>query len=322
MPDADGSSETSMDLVATLRSKIERLPAGDHTLGLRSVLSHIETAFRHLLRGQNDNDDSAFTDVIYRCNQAFEGSIKEAYRALAGQDPQTRTPFQIETYLENENVFRERVLAQFTNYRTEWRNPSTHDYKLNFDESESFLAIVSVSAFACVLIDQIAGRLAYVEAVKEVDEQMGELKQTIDLENASLIEVAIGLFQQFSRLHQLDSSIQTEIQLMGALAGFLSSVAPTLNATLDYRLSAKSTERGDLLLATGNERVLVELKRTNSSGALSDGVNQLQKYMSLTRITEAILFVYPPHGGELVREDRSVPKLNGRLVVLRSPECE
>ena len=119
-----------MDLVDTLRSKIDRLSDGNHTTGLQSILSHIEVAFRHLNRGQSVNDESAFTDVIYRCNQAFEGSIKEAYRVLTNQDPQRTTPFQIETYLENEQIFRDRVLAQFTNYRKEWRNPSTHDYNL------------------------------------------------------------------------------------------------------------------------------------------------------------------------------------------------
>jgi hypothetical protein len=110
-----------MDLVATLRLKIEKLPTGDHTAGLEAVSSHIETAFAHLARGQNDDDESAFTDVIYRTNQAFEGSIKEAYRVLAGEDPSRQRPFDIENYLESNGVFRERVLAQFTNYRTEWR---------------------------------------------------------------------------------------------------------------------------------------------------------------------------------------------------------
>jgi hypothetical protein len=98
-----------MDLVDTLKKKIEVLDDGDYILGLRAVLRHIETAFRHLSRGQEIDDETAFTDAIYRTNQAFEGSIKEAYRVLAGQDPQKKRPFDIENYLEQTGIFRSRV---------------------------------------------------------------------------------------------------------------------------------------------------------------------------------------------------------------------
>ena len=124
-----------MDLLATSKSRIDALPQGNYVPVLRAVLLHIETAFGHLSRGQSAKDDTAFTDVVYRTNQAFEGSVKEAYRV-----PQERTgriaPDDIERYLETNKVFRPRVLSQFKNYRTEWRNPSTHDYKLDFDDSE------------------------------------------------------------------------------------------------------------------------------------------------------------------------------------------
>src|SRR5689334_21146934 len=122
-----------MDLVDTLRTKIDGLDKGEYSSGLRAVLAHIETAFRHLSRGLNSDDDAAFTDAIYRTNQAFEGSVKEAYRVLAKQEPERKTPFEIEGYLETTDVFRSRVLEQLTTYRTRWRNPSAHDYKLDFD---------------------------------------------------------------------------------------------------------------------------------------------------------------------------------------------
>jgi hypothetical protein len=99
-----------MDLVETLKKKIIALEEGEYIPGLKAVLSHIETAFRHLSRGQESDDDTAFTDAIYRTNQAFEGSVKEAYRVLAGQDPSRKRPYDIENYLERNNVFRSRVL--------------------------------------------------------------------------------------------------------------------------------------------------------------------------------------------------------------------
>jgi hypothetical protein len=98
---------------------------------------------------------------------------------LAGKDPAKQRPYDIEKYLEQKAAFRQRVLAQFTNYRTEWRNPSTHDYKLDFDESEAFLAIVSVSAFACLLFDQIAEHLSYQKAKTATDARKRKLKMRL-----------------------------------------------------------------------------------------------------------------------------------------------
>jgi hypothetical protein len=74
-----------MDLIEILRQRIESLAAGEHIIGFRAVLQHIVVAANHFARGQSSGDDTAFTDAIYRTNQAFEGSLKEAYRVLAGK---------------------------------------------------------------------------------------------------------------------------------------------------------------------------------------------------------------------------------------------
>ena len=97
-----------MDLLESLRTKLNILPDGDHSAGLRAVLVHVEAAFKHLSRGQELTDESLFTDAVYRTNQAFEGSIKEAYRVLAGSDPAKLRPFGIETYLDKHKIFKAR----------------------------------------------------------------------------------------------------------------------------------------------------------------------------------------------------------------------
>lgn len=94
-----------MDLFKTLRQKVDTLGDGEYLPGLRAVLLHIETAHKHLERGQIHNDEPAFTDAIYRTNQAFEGSIKEAYRVLAGRDPARQRPFDIENTLKTKRSF-------------------------------------------------------------------------------------------------------------------------------------------------------------------------------------------------------------------------
>lgn len=148
-----------MNLVELLEKSAQALPVGDYSTGLNAIVRHVKTAIRHLERDPEHDPDSC-TDVIYRTNQAYEGSLKEAYRVLAGKDPSGLSPFQIEGFLETENAVRPRVLTQLTRYRQDYRNPSTHDYKLDFDEDEALLAIVSVCAFAKLLINQISSKLA------------------------------------------------------------------------------------------------------------------------------------------------------------------
>lgn len=88
----------SMNLLEILRSRIGDLAGGDYTAGLNAVAQHIEVAGRHLDRGRETGDNTSFTDAIYRTNQAFEGSLKEAYRVLADRDSASKSPFEIETY--------------------------------------------------------------------------------------------------------------------------------------------------------------------------------------------------------------------------------
>lgn len=310
-----------MDLLAVLRSKIDSLEEGGYSPGLRAVLLHIGTAFKHLYRGQNEGDETAFTDAIYRTNQAFEGSIKEAYRVLAGKDPEKVRPFDIETYLEKEEVFRPRVLSQFTNYRQEWRNPSTHDYKLDFDESESFLAIISVSAFSCLVLDQIAGHLAYMRANEQAEKKKVSIAENTASSDGGLLDRTVSMLAEFHRLrleHQGGAvfSRVSEVQVLGALAGFFASAAPDLEVSSDHRIGPELTP--DLVVSMGDSVVIIELKSRYSEDAMHLGVAQLELLMRARRVGSGILFFYPlgAEFGELEVVEYSLV-MEGRIVVLR-----
>ncbi|MEG8021255.1 hypothetical protein [Sphingomonas aerolata] len=172
-----------MDLVALLEQAASQLPAGEHSVGLNAIVRHVKAAIRHLERDQITDPDTC-TDAIYRMNQAYEGSLKEAYRVLASKDPSGLSPFQIENYLESNRVVRPRVLTQLTRYRQDYRNPSTHDYKLDFDDDEALLAIVSVCGFAKLLINQISSKLASNAAVARV----ANLSSTVEGDGSSVLE--------------------------------------------------------------------------------------------------------------------------------------
>jgi hypothetical protein len=305
-----------MDLLEVIRKQMNALIEGPHSAGLRSVLRHVEAAYRHLSRGQSEQDDSAFTDAIYRTNQAFEGSVKEAYRVLAGKDPESTTPYTIEQYLEQHKIFRNRVLIQFTNYRTQWRNPSTHDYKLDFDEDEAFLAIVSVSAFAKLLVDQIAERLSFVAATRDVEAKAPDKKEHHVTER--LVDRIIGLFQDFARRYAQDTSavpIETEAQLMGALAGFLSSVAPDIRfSTGRVFVGTQRPYNVDMVIEKDADRVLVELKRGQHRSLLEIGARQLEEYIQAAKAETGILFLYASKA--LDYEVNSIPG-QSEILVLR-----
>ena len=101
-----------MDLVKLIKDKIKVFSQTEHFAGMESVISHIEIAERHLDQGKK-GDDYLFNDVIYRTNQAFEGSLKEAYNVLANKSSDGKSPNEIEKYLESNNLLKERVLSLF-----------------------------------------------------------------------------------------------------------------------------------------------------------------------------------------------------------------
>lgn len=209
-----------MDIFERLATRIDLLPVGPSKTGLSAVKLHIGTAIKHLLRGESENDETAFTDAILRCNHAFEGSVKEAYRVLANKDPSKQTPASIENFLKDGEVLRKKVLDQFENYRKEWRNPSTHNYLLDFDANEALLAIVSVTVFAVVLCDQIQGRIAFLTAISQE-----EHKPAVVRENTPWIEQVKEAVRRFAV--QVQTGLITNVPFDGgpaldeALAGFL-----------------------------------------------------------------------------------------------------
>jgi hypothetical protein len=311
-----------MDILEITRRSIETLPDGPHMEGLQSVLRHIEIAYKHFGRAQADNDETAFTDAIYRTNQAFEGSIKEAYRVLENKDPHKKSPWDIEQYFEKNKVFRERVLSQFTNYRENWRNPSTHDYSLDFDEDEAFLAIVSVSAFAKLLIDQISEKLSFAAIQKDIN----SIRTEIDVPKSisePLVDRVVKLFLEFSShySHAGAITIETEAQLMGALSGFFTSISPDLklNTGRIFRENER-TYYTDMEITRGNEIVIVELKRGKHQALAAQGVNQLKHYVRAAKAAAGVLFLYADKASQYSIKKADTSDLDFPIIIIR-PEA-
>ena len=87
-----------MDIVEKLKIAVAVLPEGEHTPGMSAIVRHVENSIRHYERAEKEKDEDAYTDCIYRTNQAYEGSLKEAYRIFSGVKPERKTLNEIETY--------------------------------------------------------------------------------------------------------------------------------------------------------------------------------------------------------------------------------
>lgn len=284
-----------MDIIAVLRNKISSLDPGEYTAGLKATLSHVETAFRHLRRGQNDSDQTAFTDAVYRTNQAFEGGIKEAYRVLTKKDPENVRPYDIESHFAKSGTFRQRVLDQFTNYRKEWRNPSTHDYKLDFNESEAFLAIVSVTAFSCLLLDEITQQLAHDRELAAVQKMVEAIKNEVNVANGDLLtRTTEGLKAYFLRHSKDPADKGTASEWLGSVSGFLSAVIPDAKIEIDAPLGPdKRHVTADLLVTSGGEKIVVEIKNRLNILTYKTLLDQVEHMMLSSGICDGVVFFLP-----------------------------
>lgn len=303
-----------MDVQDILDRKIKELPSGPHSDGLRAVKSHIEAAVRHFSRAQSEGDDTLFTDAIYRCNQAFEGSIKEAYRILAEKDPGKKTSAEIEQFLASGKLLRKKVLDQFTNYRRDWRNPATHDHTLDFDEDEALLAIVSVTVFAIVLCDQIETKIAFDLAAAATP-----ATELISSKDASLLDLVTHAVTQFVANH-IDGdgqsrSLANEYRLQGELAGHLAS---SLSAIGDIKVIQSlyiSHIEAEIAVKKGRDLVIVDLRRIPPSLSVRDIIRpactQVAHFLRSPDVTGAVMLLY----SSTAQEYRSEPAAENLRIV-------
>lgn len=287
-----------MDLLKLIKDKCDSFSDPEIFHGIKSVISHIEIAERHLEKGKM-GDDYLFTDVIYRTNQAFEGSLKEAYRVLTGNKSNNLTPDHIERYLEKNNILKERVLSLFTNYRREWRNESTHDYKLYFTEQEAFLAITNICAFFNILLDQMLEKKAYDQ--EKIELSKSKILPYVPVKDQNLIEQISQLLIMFSKdapskMIGVSMPRYFEKGLIGALAVYLSFADEQIEVITEYNIPIDSSRFiADMLVKKGENQLLIEIKvSTKYNGIMfQHGREQLFSYMSASGIAEGILY-FPP----------------------------
>ncbi len=281
-----------MDLIAELNTKISSLKEGEYILGLKAVVRHIEAGFSHIARAKQTGDTSAYTDAVFRANQAFEGSIKEAYRVLANKNPAHKTIHEIETFLEENEIVKERVRSLFTNYRQDWRNPSTHDYRLQFDETEGFLACLSVASFAYILIDRILIETGIHESTNQ--NQSFRTKAVQEDEPSSSDPLKDQVFNALLRLPpelHLEKEVH-ELQVVGIIAGFLQSKLSSAEIKVEETIGSsqkRTFATPDILIGSRTELVVVEVKLNFSSTILRNAIDQVRTYQNIANAKDGFV---------------------------------
>src|ERR1700754_3319964 len=294
-----------MDLVKEIRETLRANASSQYLAGLESVLAHIEIAERYHLRAKKERDEHLYTDVIYRTNHAFEGILKEAYLTLAEKPADKITPYEIEAYLLESNVLRSRVVDLLKNYRQEWRNPSTHDHKLFFSEQELFLAIVTVSAFVSILLDQILEKLAYIRKSKELDSAAIPARDRIkNFEKLSSIDKVQRILASFADHFIKNYSTMSVYSMNTAnaqMAAFIKKVAPDMNVELEPEITLPSQRKLqlDLLVHVGTDKVVVDTHEPDHNYYPGDwlddapAINRLSEMLYTLGLQDGIVFYYP-----------------------------
>ncbi|WP_271273795.1 hypothetical protein [Aliamphritea hakodatensis] len=286
-----------MNLLDLIRTKANSFPNGQRRQGIDAVILHIETAEKYWKFACNSSDSNMFTDVIYRSNQAFEGTLKEAYEVLADRDPSNKTPYEIEMYLSENSIFRDRVLSLFTRYRKDWRNQAAHDYKLFFDEQEAILAITSVTTFCNILLDQMLSKSNEEHEKLKASEFSMEIISSIGNYNTlNLVDKLTALIKRsYYYLMEGENPPQSKLEFNGQLAGFIKAIDPSLVIRQEVIVDSNKRYQADFVFSSDGESVIVETQRSkNGSLFLERAESQLRQYMTSSSHKEGLLVFYKP----------------------------
>jgi hypothetical protein len=307
-----------MDTIAIIRTKADRAENLGAKAGVGAVLKHLEMAERHFKVAVETGDDELFTDVIYRTNQVYEGMLREGYLVFAGSGARVGLKtHELENYLRDNRILKERVVGAMEHYRKKWRNPSTHEHVISFSESEALMAMLSVTSFVALLLDGIIERLVFVRESKEIDADFGNIQERLtNVKNEPLVDRLGFVLPNFGE--RLKENPRSEIELVAQLRAYLAKVLP--NAIVEPERSftyRQEKVRVDLYVNDANETSIIEIKRYRrwTQRERDSAMLQVQRYLEASGVNSAFILAVPSQDAE------PDPKLTINIVtVLRNDD--
>jgi hypothetical protein len=312
-----------MDLLSLIKDQINSLPNDiKNTTKIPFVLTHISRAEYYLNQAISVLDDQYFNDCIYRSNQAFEAILKEAYTFFSGKEAIKLNIFQIENYIIKNKLLNQRVMSLLKNYRTDWRNPSTHDYSLSFSQQEALIAVISVQMFIKVLLNQIVAEISF----RNEKIRYEKTKPNIDITNKrySLLEsIAVTCMAFGNESHKYrEYNKQTFIEIEGALEAFIINVNPQVKINSEIRSSEISVRikiRPDFYISLDNDMMILELKIGYKKDYEEDNILRLINYLITLAPKKGLIFFYDPNEKEYIidTQKRKIDKYEIEIAIVK-----
>ena len=282
-----------METVEEIKVLLQNLKV-EHIRSLNSgVIIHIERAEHHFVMGKQKKDKQYFTDSIYRCNQAYEGILREAYFILTGNDISTLSTYKIEEYFQNNNILNPRVLTIFTNYRRDWRNPSTHNHKLFFDEEETYLAIVSVESFIYILVKQILQSEIYKNTKYNLISLQENFKSLKPYDDPSIEKILDSLLKFNKYINDERFALGSEGLLVVAVKSYLDFLFPMVDSMTYLEKEIGYSLYSDITIKIG-DNIICEIDIKSSFDILFNGMgnDRLKDYLSEKKGMVGIQYYY------------------------------
>jgi len=290
---------------------------------ISNVVSHIERAEHFYLKAEIEKDDQYYTDVIYRTNQAYEGMLKITYQCFTGGGDDSEcnlSTFQIEQYLEEEQIFNERIKFAFALYRKKWRNPSVHEYGLFFSKLEAFLAIINVTSFVYVLSNQLAEQRSTKKILEMILAEEPAEYHVVKEDQHDINDIVVEHLREFHKIPK-DGIVSGNnmSQIVGAIKGYLEGKIKGMEVITNYN-------NIDMVINYGNSmeddsamqgKIIVKVKNGFSKQKLQFASEQLTEYMYQFKSKQGILYFYSEEtSGEYVVSRELV---NNKEIVIVKP---
>ncbi|TOM27421.1 hypothetical protein CGH80_24250, partial [Vibrio parahaemolyticus] len=165
---------------------------------------------------------------------------------------------------------------------------------------EALLAIVSVSAFFSILLDEMLEKQAFETEVEDLKKHVSKITSQLHNYNAlDFHQQCLEILTKFSVIEKREGGFDTdlsEFELRGRLSAFISSVDPEITVEIEKRINIGSSHAYiDMILRKGGNSIIVELKRPSKESRLLEmrAVQQIISYLAVTQLTDGIVYIPP-----------------------------
>jgi hypothetical protein len=311
-----------MDLKNEIKLVLNELGQDHHEPIKDSILIHLERAEHFYRLAEELNDSQYYNDVVYRTNQAYEGVLNYAYITFSGDYDEegncNLTTNEIEKYFMEEQVFNQRLGVAFALYRKKWRNESAHDSWIAFSKDEAFLAIVYVSAFICILLNQCVERISYDKIkIMKVLEDAGLLPKQDEFVG---IEAIISKLKFFHTL-PLDKIIKGNnvSQITGAIKGYLEKEIIGIEAVTHYKGEDVIGYQPEIVLNYMDETILfIEVKIDYTKHKQEYGYKQIKDTLFRSDVKHGVIYFYTHQKDAEYEVDRKI--LRDKEIITLKPK--